>query len=110
MPEKPLAEYMGRNERTRATVKLQKKGQGAPSREPVSITCITFTTHVSNVPCQQCRHQRGGLDHPLTHPQHNQVGLIAAGLDRWATVVPKQSAILTGGTKDTAANAAGGGC
>jgi len=53
MPEKPLAEYMGRNERTRATVKLQKKGQGAPSREPVRITCITFTTHVSNVPCQQ---------------------------------------------------------
>eukprot|EP00775_Hariotina_reticulata_P013529 gene13529-13655_t len=34
MPEKPLSEYMGRNERTRATVKLQKKGQGAPAREP----------------------------------------------------------------------------
>jgi hypothetical protein len=34
--DKKLADYMGRNERTRAIVKLQKKGQGAPAREPVS--------------------------------------------------------------------------
>lgn len=34
--DKKLAEYMGRNERTRAIVKLQKKGQSAPAREPVS--------------------------------------------------------------------------
>lgn len=36
LPDKLLKEYMGRNERTRATVKLQKKGQGPPAREPVS--------------------------------------------------------------------------
>eukprot|EP00878_Enallax_costatus_P023901 GHUV01025462.1.p1 GENE.GHUV01025462.1~~GHUV01025462.1.p1 ORF type:complete len:232 (+),score=73.45 GHUV01025462.1:102-797(+) len=36
MPDKSLSEYMGRNERTRATVKLQKKGAGPPAREPVS--------------------------------------------------------------------------
>jgi hypothetical protein len=35
LPDKPLSEYMGRNERTRAVVKLQKKGQGPPAREPV---------------------------------------------------------------------------
>jgi hypothetical protein len=33
--EKKLADYVGRNDRTRAVVKLQKKGQGAPAREPV---------------------------------------------------------------------------
>jgi hypothetical protein len=34
--DKPLSDYVGRNERTKAVVKLQKKGQGAPAREPVS--------------------------------------------------------------------------
>uniref|UniRef100_A0A383V1I6 Uncharacterized protein n=1 Tax=Tetradesmus obliquus TaxID=3088 RepID=A0A383V1I6_TETOB len=34
LPDKLLSEYMGRNERTRAVVKLQKKGQGPPAREP----------------------------------------------------------------------------
>ncbi|GFR53143.1 hypothetical protein Agub_g15863 [Astrephomene gubernaculifera] len=34
-PEKRLSEYLGRHEKTRAVVKLQKKGQGAPAREPV---------------------------------------------------------------------------
>ncbi|GBF94463.1 hypothetical protein Rsub_06997 [Raphidocelis subcapitata] len=33
-PDKPLSEYLGRNERTRAVVKLTKKGAGAPAREP----------------------------------------------------------------------------
>ncbi|KAF8067412.1 CFAP298 [Scenedesmus sp. PABB004] len=33
-PDRPLSEYVGRNERTRATVKLQKKGAGPPAREP----------------------------------------------------------------------------
>lgn len=35
MPEKKLSEYLGRHEKTKAVVKLQKKGQGAPAREPV---------------------------------------------------------------------------
>jgi hypothetical protein len=34
-PEKKLADYLGRNENTRAVVKLQKKGTGPPAREPV---------------------------------------------------------------------------
>ncbi|KAK3925676.1 Cilia- and flagella-associated protein 298 [Frankliniella fusca] len=32
---KKFSDYMGRNDKTRAVVKLQKIGQGAPSREPV---------------------------------------------------------------------------
>jgi len=35
LPDKQLKEYLGRHEKTKAVVKLQKKGQGAPSREPV---------------------------------------------------------------------------
>lgn len=35
-PDKKLADYLGRNENTRAVVKLQKKGAGPPAREPVS--------------------------------------------------------------------------
>jgi len=34
-PEKKLADFVGRNERTKAVVKLQRKGAGAPGREPV---------------------------------------------------------------------------
>ena len=34
--DKKLADYLGRNERTKAVVKLQKKGAGPPAREPVS--------------------------------------------------------------------------
>ncbi|PNH11745.1 hypothetical protein TSOC_001423 [Tetrabaena socialis] len=34
LPEKKLSEYLGRHEKTKAVVKLHKKGQGAPSREP----------------------------------------------------------------------------
>ncbi len=32
---KKLKDYVGRNEKTKITAKLQKKGQGAPAREPV---------------------------------------------------------------------------
>ncbi|XP_026274694.1 cilia- and flagella-associated protein 298 isoform X2 [Frankliniella occidentalis] len=32
---KKICDYLGRNDKTRAVVKLQKIGQGAPSREPV---------------------------------------------------------------------------
>lgn len=35
VPEKQLKDYVGRHEKSKAVVKLQKKGQGAPSREPV---------------------------------------------------------------------------
>ncbi len=35
LPGKKLGDYLGRNERTRAVIKLQNRGQGAPSREPV---------------------------------------------------------------------------
>lgn len=34
--EKQLKEYVGRHEKTKAVVKLQRKGQGAPAREQVS--------------------------------------------------------------------------
>ncbi|KAI8803774.1 hypothetical protein BJ742DRAFT_827437 [Cladochytrium replicatum] len=33
-PEKILRDYIGRNEKTTVVIKLQKKGQGAPMREP----------------------------------------------------------------------------
>eukprot|EP00798_Chlamydomonas_sp_ICE-L_P025563 gene25563-11213_t len=32
--EKKLSDYLGRHEKTKAVVKLQKKGSGAPAREP----------------------------------------------------------------------------
>ena len=32
---KTLADYLGKNEKTKVVVKLQKKGQGAPGREPL---------------------------------------------------------------------------
>lgn len=33
--EKKLSDYLGKNEKTTIVAKLQKKGQGAPAREPV---------------------------------------------------------------------------
>ena len=33
--DKKLSDYLGRNEKTTIVAKLQKKGQGAPGREPV---------------------------------------------------------------------------
>eukprot|EP00803_Ostreobium_quekettii_P000039 evm.model.scf_2442.2 EVM.evm.TU.scf_2442.2 scf_2442:4773-9655(+) len=35
LPENQLSEHLGRHENTRAVIKLTKKGQGAPAREPV---------------------------------------------------------------------------
>ena len=35
-PGKKLGEYLGRNEKTRATIKIQQTKAGAPPREPVS--------------------------------------------------------------------------
>ena len=32
---KKLKDFVGRNEKTKIVAKLQKKGQGAPAREPV---------------------------------------------------------------------------
>ena len=34
-PEKALSDYIGKNEKTKIIVKLNKKGQGAPVREPL---------------------------------------------------------------------------
>jgi len=36
LPEKLLKDYVGRHEKTKVVVKLQKKGSGAPGREPVT--------------------------------------------------------------------------
>ena len=35
LSEKLLKDYVGRHEKTKVVVKLQKKGSGAPGREPV---------------------------------------------------------------------------
>ena len=35
LPENKLKTHVGRHEKTKAVVKLQKQGQGAPAREPV---------------------------------------------------------------------------
>lgn len=35
MRGKKLSDYLGKNEKTKIVVKLQKAGQGAPQREPV---------------------------------------------------------------------------
>ena len=47
LPEKKLSEYLGRHEKTKAVVKLQKKGQGAPAREPVGpgLHAVVLTFH-----------------------------------------------------------------
>lgn len=37
LPGKKLSDYLGRHEKTKAVVKLQKKGQGAPAREAVRL-------------------------------------------------------------------------
>lgn len=34
-PGKPFSEYFGKNEKSKYVVKVQKKGSGAPSREPL---------------------------------------------------------------------------
>ncbi len=34
MPEKKLKDFIGKNEKTKIIVKIQRKGQGAPVREP----------------------------------------------------------------------------
>jgi hypothetical protein len=35
LPDRKLAEFIGKNEKCKVIVKLQKSGEGAPSREPV---------------------------------------------------------------------------
>jgi hypothetical protein len=44
LPEKHLSDYLGRNDKVKAIVKLQKKGQGAPGREPVNALPAQFST------------------------------------------------------------------
>lgn len=36
--ENKLTDHLGRHENTKVVVKMTKKGQGAPAREPVDIT------------------------------------------------------------------------
>lgn len=38
--ENKVSVHVGRHENTKAVVKLQKKGQGAPSREPVCLVIV----------------------------------------------------------------------
>ena len=40
LPEKQLKDYVGRHAKKKVIVKLQKKGSGAPGREPVSVRII----------------------------------------------------------------------
>jgi hypothetical protein len=50
--DKKLADHMGRSDRTKAVVKLQKKGQGAPAREPVGAALagvLAMATRVARV-------------------------------------------------------------
>ena len=35
LPDKKVSDFLGRHEKTKAVVKLTRKGQGAPAREPV---------------------------------------------------------------------------
>lgn len=35
MPGKKLEDYVGKNDKTKIVAKLQKKGTGAPGREPI---------------------------------------------------------------------------
>eukprot|EP00959_Pyramimonas_sp_CCMP1952_P157567 3295081-Pyramimonas_sp.AAC.1 len=46
MPGNLLKDHLGRNEKTKVICKLQKKGQGAPAREPVRVVAssqVKFT-------------------------------------------------------------------
>lgn len=60
-PSKTLGDYVGKNEKTKVIVKLQKRGQGAPVREPPldekaqrvileSIYC-TLNNHITGNDC-----------------------------------------------------------
>lgn len=46
-PDKKLSDYLGRNEKTHAVVKLQKKGAEPPAREPVSHTLLLWAPHIN---------------------------------------------------------------
>lgn len=54
LPDKKLSEYLGRHEKTKAVVKLQKKGQGAPAREPVSGRLLSIMTYSALVCSCNC--------------------------------------------------------
>lgn len=39
--ENKLKDHLGRHEKSRVVIKISKKGQGAPAREPVSVQWIS---------------------------------------------------------------------
>lgn len=43
LPKNQLSHHLGRHEKTKAVVKLQQAGQGAPGREPVSISPTVYS-------------------------------------------------------------------
>jgi hypothetical protein len=51
LPENKLKVHIGRHEKTKAVVKLQKKGQGAPAREPVSKFSSSLALDVNAISC-----------------------------------------------------------
>ncbi len=59
LPDKKLSEYVGRHEKTKAVVKLQKKGQGAPAREPVG-ACVVCGCHQGMSETQGRGQERSG--------------------------------------------------
>lgn len=70
---KKLKDYVGRNEKTKIIAKLQKKGQGAPSREPVfseeeqkQMMAYAYKKQeelkVCGVMCMQCEKDLAGLE------------------------------------------------
>jgi Cilia- and flagella-associated protein 298 len=47
LPENKLRVHVGRHEKSKVVIKLQKKGQGAPAREPVRTACFACHPRVS---------------------------------------------------------------
>lgn len=74
LAEKQLKDYVGRHEKTKVVVKLQKKGAGAPAREPVSAGGVVWqeyqrwdsgiTSTAQRCPALQRRHHSLPALHP----------------------------------------------
>ena len=46
LPKNQLSHHLGRHEKTKAVIKLQQAGQGAPGREPVCADSLLHPTHI----------------------------------------------------------------
>ena len=57
LPDNRLKAHVGRHEKTKAVVKLQKKGQGAPAREPVRSRRFEAVHQLLPVQCTRIRAQ-----------------------------------------------------